>query len=502
MNERLHFRRQFLLSRVRVESLCEWTYLQIGQFHLHCHPDLETNKISDANRTIVLLGYLFSASNPEKTNKCILEDIFSLSNSFQSFLETLKQYAGQFAFIYEQAGILNLVHDALAVREVYYHTGNNCVVCGSQPTLLVAYSDPVIKPTNNPEIVRFYNRQMKTVRNGRLWVGDGTYFEGVRHLLPNHYLDLKTQSAVRYWPSAKLTRLSLDDVVTKASVFLQGMLEAVTHRQKVMMAVTAGTDSRTLLAASRKVSDKIYYFINNRGQLNEKSADLYIPKNMFERIQIPFHIHNIQKGVDSEFKEIYFKNSFFASEKLMPTIYNIYYKQHSNKINILGVGEIGRALWGDEPAELNGYYLAYRLHYRSSKYATDQCNRWLEEIRPVAKANGINIITLLLWEQLLGNWGAVGNTESDIAIDEFDPFNSHFLYELLLGVHESIARNPQVIFNEMIRRMWPELMEYPINPPSKIKDKIAEYLKIIGVYPILSKVKYYANYYYYITLNT
>jgi hypothetical protein len=104
-------------------------------------------------------------------------------------------------------------------------------------------------------------------------------------------------------------------------------------------------------------------------------------------------------------------------------------------------------------------------------------------------------MSLLLWEQLLGNWGAVGNSESDIAIEEFDPYDSHYMYETLLGVDEvAIKGNRHLMFREMLRRMWPELLEFPINPPSTFKDRIRWSLKRVGAYDALKMLRYEAHY--------
>jgi hypothetical protein len=261
-----------------------------------------------------------------------------------------------------------------------------------------------------------------------------------------------------------------------------------------MLAVTSGTDSRTLLAASKEVRDKVYYFINKERDLKDSSPDIAIPRQMFERIQVPFHIHDVPEDMDPEFRRIFIENTFLSSDRILPTIYNVYFKEHSDKINVLGVGEIGRALWGREPKRLTPYFLAYSLRFKNSRYATEQCQRWLREVLPHAREYGIDIMTLLLWEQLLGNWGAVGNSESDIAIEEFDPYDSHFMYETLLGVDESsIKGDRRVIFTEMLCQMWPELNQFPINPPSGMRKQVVSGLKRCGLFGLIKQLRFGMN---------
>jgi hypothetical protein len=198
--------------------------------------------------------------------------------------------------------------------------------------------------------------------------------------------------------------------------------------------------------------------------------------------------------VDEEFKKIYLSNTFFRTERLLPTIYNVYFKNHGDKINITGTGEIGRSRYGQQPKRLNSYFMAHKLGYgEGGRYVIKQCEKILDEMLPVAMKFGINALTLLYWEQKIGNWGTIVNSESDIAIEEFDPYDSHLLYEVFLGVEEKYTKyneKPCILFREMIRNMWPELLEQEINPPYTLRDKIAEFIGQVGLLGLVNEVRY------------
>ena len=471
MKERLIYRRQFLLARETVPELNSWEKLEVGRYFLHVHPDLQITVIHDSNKTLTLLGYLLDPENYQSSNQEILYRILAATKDFGSLILALKPYAGRYALFYQDRESLNLVQDALALREVYYCKSENRVICGSQPNLLVNFSQPRIQEESDPELLDFVRNHLPRVRNGRLWVGDGTTYKMVKHLLPNHYLDLKRMESYRYWPNTPLIRIELDEVVRKCAAFLQGAMKAALHRHPLMMAVTAGLDSRALLAASKEISNSVYFFINKEDRLSESSGDIRIPKEIFRRISIPFNVHQIQKDVDEDFKKIFLGNTFYARDMLLPVIYNVYYKKHSDKVNILGVGEVGRTKFYDEPKNLNPYYLAYMLRYRRSPYAVRECASWLASAKPVARRYGLNIMTLFWWEVLIGNWGSVGNSESDIAIEEFDPYASHFLYEMFLSADDNyLTFHDNIIFEKLIRFMWPQLLDVPVNPPDSIRD--------------------------------
>jgi hypothetical protein len=496
MSQNLRFRRQFFLTTLPSPAFPDWTCLEIPPYFLYAHRDLGIAHAAGLQRDIVLLGEIYSPTEPEKGNQDILRDLLLNTADAADLFVRVKLYAGNFALLHQDRKGSVLFHDPLALREIYYCTRENRAVCASQPNLLIAVADPAIPPNNNDDFRQYYARNSKDGKwnPSCRWIGDETFYQDVKHLLPNHYLDLRRREPGRYWPNEAVPRLDLADAVAQSCAFLRGSLRAVVHRHSAMMAVTAGTDSRTLLSAAKDLTDKIYFFINNQG-LGHHHPDIAVPRDIFEKIGIPFHVHDVPSDVDHEFQRIFLGNTFFASERILPTIYNVYYKNHAEKTNVLGIGEIGRNRFGKEPKTLNGYRLAYKLGHRNDRYALNQGRRILAELLPVGKQFGLNVLTLLYWEHWLGNWGATGNSESDIAIEEINPLDSHRLYEIFLGVEPKYAGyyNP-VIFKEMIRAMWPELLKWPINPPHSKRDKAAQLFKRMGLYPLLKELKFQIHY--------
>jgi len=469
--DNLLYRRQFLLARTALALFDGWKCHEIDHFYLYTHPDLEVTMTTDHTSSLILIGYIFDPNHPKKTNENILTDISALITTHHDLTHVLKSYVGRYALLYRDAANFTIRHDLYGVREIYYYTKPNRVVCGSQPGLLSKYSEPQLGFSQDPHIQHFYNIEMKAVRLGRLWVGDDTYFHNIKHLTPNHYLDIFTLTAQRYWPDQKLEKMDLDTAIERSCTYLQGVMHAVTDRFSVMMAVTAGYDSRSLLAASKDMRDQIYYFINKEVPLDDTSPDIYIPKAMFKKLDIPFHIHDVSGAVDDQFKKIYLHNCFWAQEKSLPTIYNVYFKKLQDKINLLAIGEPGREYYGHAPSNLDEYFLARCLKYKKSAFATRQCAKWLKEVKGISKEKNIDIMKLFLIEMLVGYWGAIGNAESDIAMEEFNPYSSHYIIEIML----SYDRRQGDLFKGMFDKMWPELNNFPLNPP----DSMSEWLKQI-----------------------
>ncbi|GAB4388043.1 MAG: hypothetical protein Kow0025_05030 [Thermodesulfovibrionales bacterium] len=491
MNNHLRYRRQFLLARAEIPELRHWRHMPIGDAHLFAHPDLEITGKDNGRASLHLLGYIFDPAHPQRTNDEVVSDVLARTGSLDGLIAAVKPMAGRYALLYRDERTFAVVHDPLGLREVYYATRPNRVICGSQPNLVDRFSEPRLGATRDEGILRFYREDLKLGRSGRLWVGDETYFDGVKHLMPNHYLEVASLTAKRYWPNRRLERMDLDTAVKLSCRYLRGTLKAVTSRFDVMMAVTSGIDSRSLLAASREVRDRIYYFINQEPPLHGGSPDIRVPREMFGKLGVPFHVHEVDGRVDEEFREVFLDNVFMSTDLILPTIYNVYFKNHGNKVNLLGVGEIGRDYYGKAPSRLTGYYLARNLKYKRSRYATEQCEKWLEEASKAAEEYNVDIMKLFLWEGLLANWGVVGNSESDIAIEEFDPYDSHYIYEIMLSIDRkhTMGGLPD-FFRAMYREMWPELLEFPFNPADTIRDRVRGWLIRAGLFQRMKRALY------------
>ena len=473
----LRFRRQFLLANSVVAELGHWQHRQLGDVHLFAHPDFEITSLEEPAALVLLLGYIFDPFHPEKTNADILSDIFSKVHGYEEFIAAIKPYTGRYAIIYRDQSCFVILHDPYGVREIYYCTRPNKVICGSQPNLINRFSEPKLEISRDRNLLHFYNHDMKPIRLGRLWVGDETIYQDVKHLRPNHCLDILSLSAKRYWPNSRIDTKDLNTSVQLSCRYLEGAIKAATARYPVMMAVTSGFDSRSLLAASRDVRSQVYYFINKEPALDDESPDIRVPRDMFKKLQIPFHIHDVSGPVDEWFREIFLDNTFWARDHILPTIYNVYFKTHQEKVNLLGLGELGRVYYGKAPRDLDGYHLARSLKYKSSYYATAQCENWLREARGIAKTYDIDIMKLFLWEELIGNWGVIGNSESDIAIEEFDPYSSHYIGEILIA----FDRAQGDLFLGMFNNMWPELLEFPFNPPATRAARTKDWLQRLGL---------------------
>lgn len=86
------------------------------------------------------------------------------------------------------------------------------------------------------------------------------------------------------------------------------------------------------------------------------------------------------------------------------------------------------------------------------------------------------MMDLFYWEHRLANFGVKYVANQDIAVDEFSAFNNREMFLLLMKAKYENKIDHKVIFKDIINKLDPKLMTYPINPSSG-KEKIANIVK-------------------------
>lgn len=446
----------------RAKNFSGWEERLVGnKFFLYNHPDLEVNYIQKGEKELYILGFILDPYNPRLMNKSILKEILLNCESFENVLSYTDKYSGRWALIWKDKAGIKIMNDACGARQVYFYSGENGVWCGSQPAIL-AY-ELGLETDDNPELIRFINSKEYRTTNFD-WYGDETVYKNIRHLLPNHYLDMNSLETRRFWPNAALNNLEIADAVKEASHILEGTLKSVANRfDKVMLSVTAGYDSRMVLAASKTVKDKIKYFFCMDDH-NQKSIDYKVSSQLLTSLGLKQEI--ITKiPMDAEFLEIYNQNVTLASKEPFKEFIYSFYKDYSDYIHVSGVcGEITRNFWYynyDKGVSLEELISVSK--YRGLTYMEKSISKWFEDAESVK--NRINLYDLYFWENISGNWGAKSCAEQDIAIEEVWPYNNRKLMTALLSTGIECRKPPfYKLQREIVKCLWKETLCKPINP--------------------------------------
>lgn len=484
--ERLRFRNQYLLVPKPIQ--CPFLYREYevtDRYRLYAHVDLNVTELHHNGTSLFLLGDVFDHRSPEKSNIDILNDLTAYN--FYGILREIGEYCGRFVLIYRKGKELKMVHDATAARRIYYCRQEEGDCFSSQPKLLATVLN--IGKTDDAELLDYYYSDVFLEKDCAS-VGDLTIYDGIRQLIPNHYYDVSASAVRRYWPEGKINNgRSPAEVAESCAAMVKGFMESITRRYEVMLPVTGGKDSRTLLAATKNMTDRVFYYVNRDRDMDLNSTDITIPKKLCGKHGLAFHVLDPYIPIDKDFEKVYFENNDFASRKFLPHIYN-YYVNFGDRVNLPGnTATAGNEWFRETGVTMDGKYLAKNNKVDRWKFAIDYYDRWIEGIRENCPDSNMCLYDLFYWEERMVNWAGQVQMDKDIAQEEINPFNSRNLVMLYLSVPPKYLEIPFfTLYLEVIRKLWPELLQIPIN--GCLKNSVFKLMKSIGLLKFYFRVRH------------
>jgi hypothetical protein len=464
-------RNQFILGPSFHVELKSWQQISInGSIKVTSHPDLNIYQVIAENKSITLLGHILDPHNPHFGNADIVDNLLNKLSRCADFSEHTYSLGGRWILIVNDGKGIRLFHDALGLRQVFYTEKRYTkeLWCASQPGLIA----DVLNLQMDREALDFIHSYSK-INDEYWWPGNSSPYKEIVHLLPNHSLDVETGLCKRYWPDRDLGRSSLDEAVNKVSGTLQGMMEAASHRFDLALGLTAGWDTRVVLAASRGIRDKISYMTVKERNMSEDHADIEVPALLLSKLGLRHEVLNAAECLDAGFEAAYKKSVTLAHDVWAPDAQAIFSHYRLSKVAITGsASETVRSPYPIRKKSKNGEFTAHgAATYRGilmgeSAFAINHLERWLSELGPQFN---LDIDHLFYWEQRSANWLAMCQLEFDSAWkDIFTPFNCRNLLLDMLSVEEKHREKPTYEFyRRLMLKMWPEVLRIPINPHKK-----------------------------------
>ncbi len=466
------------------EAICNDYYLHVGPF-------LNISISENSKAKLIVIGNIYDYLTPSSTNLDIVNEMVAAPSDFKSVLEKSFRYSGNYLFIYcdKKKYSIRIVTDMAAQREAFYVTTGGDAIIGSNPKMMNSFFPQ--EKDESPEAVEFFNSPR--FKSKLSFVTDTTNYATIKHLKPNHYFDFSENCPTRYFPNKKIVPGSINEVSKKGAKMIKGYMKAASLRKDLLIAVTAGWDSRLLLAASKELKNNATYFVLVGKKSALKKYDVQVPKKLFKKLGLPFVVGESYTEL-TEKEKIKIDNKFdFPKYELHKRITNFNAKYYSNHININGnVSEIAR-LEFDEVNNLTPKKIAHIEKYPYLEFALRRYAGWFKENSKLFKRHRYRVLDMLYWEENCANWVAKTKTEfGAYGIEKFSPFNSRELILTFLSVDKKYRRkqNP-VLYKRMIDELWPEVLQAPINPGTKkIAMRITQKLGIFTLFRNL-KLNYY-----------
>lgn len=466
----IEFKYQFKISKFKNIYPEGWSTVDFDEWTISFCRYLKLTKLVDKKNKVI--GYILGwAINPDGL---LLSDIVSVDFCFddKDFEAKIELYYSYLSGRFIALSIINfrLYIDPAGQLSVVYNIATGEIA--SSLFLISDFHEPIdefSKVLNFPNVDRFFPFGI-------------TINENVIRVIPNHYLDIKSLSQIRHWPvhsefSHKFSNLSTADIIYSIAEQLKNNIDALAKNYTLSMSLTAGKDSRMLLAASKKYFNSISVFTTS---IPDKQAilDCKIAEIISKKFNIDHTILNWVSPKAQDLIDWQIKGGFSGAGRTWQSVTTL--KQlDSSKIILTGLcGEVGRSFyWRKE--DLKGGNLTPSLilkrmgfpeHPKLLKLAQEWCVSLLE-------FEFCDALDLLYIEQRLGCWAGPNYYGHDNIV-RIAPLSDRKIFELMISLPKEY-RYQDAMPKDIIMLLWPDLLSFPFNEPIGIARFNWQFKKVL-----------------------
>jgi len=260
-----------------------------------------------------------------------------------------------------------------------------------------------------------------------------------------------------------LEPMAFDEAVTKCLNTLRGLMESARRRFKMSLAMTAGWDSRLLLAATRPMAPDMVYFTGIFWNMTEEHRDAASPSRLLAALGLRNNIIPCKEEPDAQFASLFKRSVVTAHDEYAAVAQGMFDHCPHDRVCTKGdVAEIVKCQFRiDKPNDrIDAYDLSKLAEMEPHPFVIEAFDEWLAGLRPY----NVHPLDLFCWEQSMGVLEAMIEAECDIVQEAFSPLNCRELLTTMLRVPERHRRAPAyVLFQTLIERLWPEVLSEPIN---------------------------------------
>lgn len=446
----LLYARGFLLCRREnaPRSVLRWTAREVGSWTLYVDSRVPVGHAEVGDREAWVVGDAFHPGQSvftEIARRVLEEDL----------LQALDGLAGRFVLIYRNGSRLEIYHDAMGSRSVFY--GEEVVASHA------ALAAEVLGSGLRAWIIPFITSRGYLRRDVKYLPGLDSPFEGIAQLTPNTRILFPYGQVERYWPRQPVVLTDPEQALESLIRHLEGLRKYLqANRHEPILGVSAGRDSRGLLAALAPLEPRLFTFVRSAGAQSEDSADSRAARRLAAELGLDLEIVKIPApphldSASSPFAITFRQNTGYVRGNNSGWVEHYAGLGLSDHIFVRGFGgEVMRGFYPEiqkaTPATLANLYDLNA----GSQMSRDGFSRFIE----VAGWREGSLFDykpseLFYWEHRMGTWGAIALSESDMAFRTIPGYNSRELFEAFLGLPSAIDRRS--IFEAAVGALRPEL---------------------------------------------
>lgn len=426
---------QFRISPVP-DPVEGWRSTTVGEWHVNTHAELPHVPVTVNGREEgILLGW--------PIDNCLITHFETQGVAPEQAVYTL---GGRWLYV----GPTSIHVDAMASQPCVFDPARR--IAASSPGLIDAPLDHDL--SNAFDVVG---------RDG--WYPFGlTPKVGVRRLLPNHALDLTTFSDERVHGTS-VAPVSLRIAAHTVLRALRDSGEALAPHG-LYVGLTAGNDTRMLLAGLRNVSNKVSFYTGVRSTSAGNDIDLTIASLLSRKFGLshdtPIRPSAVASEELSEATRGWLDRTGWVRAGARALGYIRLGSHYAFAANAVG-GEIGRAMyWGRQDESGRGISpaeLVDKVRAPAVSKVQSAASKWLA---PISDLDRQSVLDLLYLENRLGAWSSpavLGGVGPPVSIY---PFCRRDAVDAMLGLPPE-SKQKGLIAREVVKVGWPELLSVPIN---------------------------------------
>jgi hypothetical protein len=427
-------RGQFILSH-NSKPKVGWAGYRLAEWTLHAN-DLPVVKVLDQDGKWIgwCIGHLVLNGKLNGADLTI--------NEVEEFYQ---QAAGKWAlFLVEQGRIYLDPYGSLA-----------CVYSAERE--IVASTPTLVEGEWDEEILHTIGLPEKDT-----WLPSGlTTMKNVKRLLPNHYLHLDDFTSVRHWPTSDLSiDPHIDGGVRTIASSIQNTIDEVAKVHPISFTLTAGRDSRMILASARAHAQNATFVTFAEPK---ETLDMQTAERLAKQLNLQHEFIPIRHATEEELQTWLSLTGVSLAGGIWK-IHKTLEKLDRTRVLFPGTaGEVGRAFYwkSSDSAHMKltvkDILTRCRLpHHSRLTAATDQ---WLKDLQDF---NAFTILDLSYIEQRLGCWAAPSHYGNTTSLFEFSLFNSRPVFEAMMRLPYEY-RKKQMLPQDLCNHCWPDVLQLPFN---------------------------------------
>ena len=473
------FTNQFIFCKKEQYIPSVWSRKEFGEWLLGFHTSLSVIPIQNSQSECLgwLLGYPIDEDGSILKREAVC-DQFTEEN-LTVFENWLYRLGGTFVAIIITRQASRVYLDANGMLPLVYHPESETVA--STPTLIGAaeFDVPLINMIGIPQRDAWYPFGL-------------TSKKGVERLVPSHYLDLVTWNSYRHWPAESIaTTQDTTSTIQEIAKVIRITIEAVTKEYSTYMSLTAGGDTRVMLACARGLLDKINFYTTKIPGENG-NLDSAIGSEIAQRFNLKHQMLQAKQVTKQQQEEWLYRTGHCAAGQVLTYSATDYQLNPRYPLLIGKPGKFGEApfykRFGATPdTNLSGEKIARFLKMPNAQEIVDRADAWLREL---SDYDVLTVFDLLQLEQRHGCWGAPQGYGNNWNAFLLYPLSHRRIFDSTLSLPHSY-RTKARLRSDIIKLQWPELLEFPINNYMGLRGLIKTTRKTIGKLKFVKDIRGY-----------